>query len=137
MGELLVCGQSGRAAGRSPYREKVVKSKRNKVLRILKIWGDSEDDMDDRVLQMGKELGGAASRGGGVKTGDSFFFFLSFCLSGPHPQHMEVLRLRVELELQPLAYATAIVTWDLSRICDLHHSSWQCQILNPLSKARD
>ena len=21
--------------------------------------------------------------------------------------------------------------------CDLHHSSWQCQILNPLSKARD
>ena len=27
---------------------------------------------------------------------------------------------------------------DLSHICDLHHSSWQChQILNPLSKARD
>ena len=25
---------------------------------------------------------------------------------------------------------------DLSCICDLHHSSWQCQILNPPSKAR-
>ena len=28
-------------------------------------------------------------------------------------------------------------TWDLSRVCDLYHSSWQCQMLNPLSKARD
>ena len=26
---------------------------------------------------------------------------------------------------------------DLSCICDLHHISWQCQILNPLSEARD
>ena len=26
--------------------------------------------------------------------------------------------------------------WDLSRVCDLHHSSQQRQILNPLSKAR-
>jgi len=26
---------------------------------------------------------------------------------------------------------------DLSHICDLHHSSWQRQILKPLSKARD
>ena len=26
---------------------------------------------------------------------------------------------------------------DLSRVFDLHHSSWQCWILNPLSKARD
>ena len=36
-----------------------------------------------------------------------------------------------------LAYATATAMWDLSRVCDLHHSSWQRQILNPLSKARD
>ena len=27
--------------------------------------------------------------------------------------------------------------WDLSHICDLHHSSQQHQILSPLSKARD
>ena len=28
-------------------------------------------------------------------------------------------------------------TLDPSRICDLYHSWWQCQILNPLSEARD
>ena len=40
-------------------------------------------------------------------------------------------------ELLLLAYARATATPDLSRICDLHHSSRQCQILNPLSEARD
>ena len=35
------------------------------------------------------------------------------------------------------AYATATVSPDLSRVCNLHHSSWQCQILNPMSEARD
>ena len=51
---------------------------------------------------------------------------------------MEVPRLRVELELQLQAYttATATATRDLSRICDLHLSSWQCRILNPLIEAR-
>ena len=50
---------------------------------------------------------------------------------------MEVLRLGVELELQLPAYTTATAMSDLSNIGDLHHSSCQCQILNPLSKARD
>ena len=50
---------------------------------------------------------------------------------------MEVPRLWVEAELQLLAYATAIATQDPSRVCDLYHSSRQCRILNPLSKARD
>ena len=36
--------------------------------------------------------------------------------------HMEVLRLGVESELQPLVYATAIAMRDPSSICDLHHS---------------
>ena len=60
-----------------------------------------------------------------------------FCSLGLHPQHMEVPRLGVksESELQLLDYTTA--TPDLSHICDLHHSSWQRQILNPLSEARD
>ena len=44
---------------------------------------------------------------------------------------------RGESELQLLAYATATATTDPSRICDLHHSSRQCQILNSLSEARD
>ena len=49
---------------------------------------------------------------------------------------MEVPRLRVESELQLLAYTTATATPDLSHICNLHHSSQQCQILNPLDDAR-
>ena len=56
---------------------------------------------------------------------------------GPQPPHMEVPRLQVESELQLLAYSTAIATWDLSHICDLHHSSQQHRILNQLSEARD
>ena len=35
------------------------------------------------------------------------------------------------------AYTTATATPDQSRACSLHHSSWQCRMLNPLSEARD
>ena len=42
-----------------------------------------------------------------------------------------------ELKLQLLTYTTAAATPDPSRVCDLHHSSQQCQILNPLSEPRD
>ena len=35
------------------------------------------------------------------------------------------------------AVATATAMPDLSRDCDLHHSSWQCRILNPLGEVRD
>ena len=58
-------------------------------------------------------------------------------LGGSHLQHMQVPRLGVELEVQVLAYAIATATRDPSRIWDPYHSSWQCQILNPLSKARE
>ena len=50
---------------------------------------------------------------------------------------MEALRLGVESELQLPTYTTATATQDLSHICDLHHSTRQCQIFNPLSEARD
>ena len=50
---------------------------------------------------------------------------------------MEVPRLGVESELQLLAYTAVTVMPDLNQVCDLHHSSRQHQILNPLSKARD
>ena len=43
----------------------------------------------------------------------------------------------VQSELLPPAYARATATPDPSRVCDLHHSSWQRQILHPLSEARD
>ena len=38
-----------------------------------------------------------------------------------------------------MAYTTAIATatQDPSHVCDLSHSSWQCQIPDPLSKAMD
>ena len=52
-------------------------------------------------------------------------------------QHMEVPRLGVESELQLPAYATATATPGLSLLCSLHHSSWQRQVLNPLSEAWD
>ena len=77
-------------------------------------------DANDRMIQI-------------TVTIKRFFFFL-----GLHPrQHLEVPRLGVKSELQLLAYATATAMQDTNRVCDLHHSSWQCQILNPLSKARD
>ena len=50
---------------------------------------------------------------------------------------MEVPRLGVELELQLSAYAIATATPDMNRICDLHHSSRQQWILNPLNEATD
>ena len=62
---------------------------------------------------------------------------------------MEVPRLEVKLELQLPTYAIAIATQDLSRVCDLHHSSQQDWLLdlhhssqpdwllNPLREVRD
>ena len=50
--------------------------------------------------------------------------------------HMEVPRLGGQSEPQLLAYSTATAAWDLSLVCDLHHSSRQCWILKPLSEAR-
>ena len=35
------------------------------------------------------------------------------------------------------AYTTATATGDPSLVCSLHHSSWQHQILNPLSETKD
>ena len=60
-----------------------------------------------------------------------------FVLLGPHSRHMEVPGLGVRSELQLLAYTTAAATPNPSRICSLHHSSRQCQILNTLREARD
>ena len=62
----------------------------------------------------------------------SFFAFL-----GPHLQHMEVPRLGVELKVQLLACTTATAMRDPSCTWNLHCSSQQCWILNPLSEARD
>ena len=62
---------------------------------------------------------------------------LLFCFLGLYLWHMEVLKLGVELKLQLPAYTTASATPVLSSVCDLHHSSQQPWIPDPLSKASD
>ena len=64
----------------------------------------------------------------------NIFVCVSFFL-GPHPQHREVPRPGVQVELQPPAYVRATATWDLSHVCN--HRPWQCRILNPLNEAWD
>ena len=59
------------------------------------------------------------------------FLFCFVCFLGPHLWHMEGVALELQLP------ATATATWDLSHIYDPRHSSQQCRILSPLSKARD
>ena len=72
-----------------------------------------------------------------VNTQIIFFHFFFFCFLGLHPQHLEVLRLGVKSELYLPACTTVSSTPDPSCVCNLHHSSWQHQMLNPLSRARD
>ena len=72
--------------------------------------------------------------GNNTLSAESVFFFFPFTAT---PQHMEVPRGGVELELQLLPYDTAIATPDVSCTCDLNNSSQQHWILNSLSEARD
>ena len=79
---------------------------------------------------------------GAVQEGPSIFYFilfyfLSFIFLGLHLRHMKVPRLVVKLELPLLAYTTATAPPDRSRVCDLHHTSRQHQIPNPLIEVRD
>ena len=50
---------------------------------------------------------------------------------------MEVPRLGVQSKLQLPAYTSATAMQNLSRVCDLPHSSQQCQVLNPPSEDWD
>ena len=72
---------------------------------------------------------------------EKYVISLSFCVCvstflGLHLWPMEVLRLGIESELQPLAYTTARATPVRSLVCELYHSSRQHWILNLLSEAR-
>ena len=66
-----------------------------------------------------------------------YFYLFIYSFLGLHLWHMEVPRLRVPSELQLPAYTTATATPDPSRVFDLHHSSQQYRILNPLRGSRD
>ena len=65
------------------------------------------------------------------------YSFIYFCLLRPQLWYMEFPRLGVGSELQLPAYVTAMAMWDPSHICKLPHSSWQHEILNPLSESRN
>ena len=68
---------------------------------------------------------------------DSFMvFFGFFFFIGPHFRHMEVPRPEFKSVLHPSANTASTEMPELSHICDLHHSSWQRQILNPLREAK-
>ena len=60
------------------------------------------------------------------------FLFLKPCLC-----HMDAPGVRAGTGAANMVYTTATTTLDLSHICDLCCNLQQCQILNPLSEARD
>ena len=72
-----------------------------------------------------------------LQTDFYLFILFIFGLFRATPAAYGGSRLGVKLELQLLAYMAATATADLSTTCNLHHSSQQSRILNPLSKARD
>ena len=71
--------------------------------------------------------------------GYDFFFLFFFFFLGLLLWHIEVPRLGVksELQLPATATATATATPDPNHACNLHHSSQQHWILNPLCKVRN
>ena len=99
--------------------------------QLQRVWGIRQRE-GPRNMKFSHALGEFYCRGSWTPV---FFCLFLFCFLGPHPWHMGVPRLGVESEQHLLAPATA--TPDVSRVCNLHHSSHQCQILNPLSKTRD
>ena len=62
----------------------------------------------------------------------NFFFFL-----WPHQWHKEVPRLEVKIRAAAASLHHSYSHTDPSHVCDLHHSSQQHWVFNPLSEARD
>ena len=62
---------------------------------------------------------------------------LIFCLFRPTPSAYGSFQARYRIGAVAATYSTITVMWDQNQVCDLHHSSRQCWILNPLSEARD
>ena len=66
-----------------------------------------------------------------------FFFLFFFLLFKAAPVAYGSSSARGLIRAVTTAYATATAMPDPSHVCNLHHSSRQCRILNPLSEARD
>ena len=68
----------------------------------------------------------------------SFFLFSSFLRFMAYPMACSQSRCRIGATAASLCHSHSnTATQDPSRILDLHHSSWQLGILNPLNEARD
>ena len=63
----------------------------------------------------------------GTSPGILFFFFMAALAA------YGISQARGQIRAAAKGYTTATVTPDPSCMYNLHHSSWQCQILNPLS----
>ena len=67
-----------------------------------------------------------------------YLLILTFCLFRAAPTAYEGSQARGRIgAVKLLACTTATAMQDPTCVCDLHHSSRQHKILNPLSKARD
>ena len=66
-----------------------------------------------------------------------FFFFCLFAIYWAAPVAYVGSQARGRIGDVPASLARATATWDLSCVCNLHHSSQQRWIVNPLSKGRD
>ena len=68
-------------------------------------------------------------------------FAYLFIFLGPHLGHMEIPRLEVKSRAAAAclrhSHSNSNPGSESCLACDLHHSSQQCRILNPLSEARD
>ena len=67
----------------------------------------------------------------------SFFFFFFFCLFRAASVAYGGSQAIGPIRSVAVGLPTATAILDPSHVFDLHHSSWQHRILNPLSKARD
>jgi len=69
----------------------------------------------------------------------SYFIYLLtyFCFFRATPEAYGSSQARGHIRAISAGLCIAIATLDPSRVCDLHHSSWQCWILNPLSKVKN
>ena len=70
-------------------------------------------------------------------TGTPLFIYLCHFRAAPVAYGGSQGRVLIGAVAASLHTATATARPDPSCVCNLHHSSWQCWILNPLSKARD
>ena len=72
-----------------------------------------------------------------LKSNNFIFLFLFFFLFRAIPMAYGSSQARGQIENASTSLHRPTAMQDTSCVCNPHHSSWQCQILDPLSEARD